>query len=110
MFDPVIQAAGMALAGFGIGMLAPNLFALAAGMGTEADRSRLFGFTKSAFFWRPAAVATRSGTVGPPCGRRDGDPGARIFRKLARPVEHRPSPGAAARPRELMHGERLDYR
>lgn len=44
---------GMTLSAFGIGMLAPNLFAIAAATGIEADRSRLFGFTKSAFFGGP---------------------------------------------------------
>jgi len=51
--DLTLMAAGMAVAGFGVGMLAPNVFAVAAGMGTEADRSRLFGFTKGAFFGGP---------------------------------------------------------
>jgi predicted MFS family arabinose efflux permease len=48
-----LMIVAMAFAGFGIGMLAPNLFAVAAGMGTEADRSRLFGFTKGAFYGGP---------------------------------------------------------
>jgi predicted MFS family arabinose efflux permease len=48
-----LATVGMAVSGFGIGMLAPNLFAVTAGMGTEADRSRLFGFTKSAFYGGP---------------------------------------------------------
>jgi MFS family permease len=48
-----LMMCGMTAAGLGAGMLTPNLFAVAAGMGTEADRSRLFGFTKSAFFGGP---------------------------------------------------------
>jgi MFS family permease len=48
-----LMMGGMILAGLGSGMMAPNLFAVAASMGTEADRSRLFGFTKAAFFAGP---------------------------------------------------------
>jgi MFS family permease len=48
-----LMIVAMAFAGFGIGMVAPNLFAVAAGMDTEPDRSRLFGFTKGAFYGGP---------------------------------------------------------
>jgi predicted MFS family arabinose efflux permease len=48
-----IAIAGLAIFGFGVGLIVPNLFSVAAAMGTEADRSRLFGFTKSAYFAGP---------------------------------------------------------
>jgi len=47
--------------------------------------------------------------VGPPCQRGGGDPGAGILREPARPVEYRPSTGAAARAPELTPGPGASY-
>jgi predicted MFS family arabinose efflux permease len=45
--------AGLTLLGLGTGMVVPNLFSIAATRGAETDRSRLFGFTKGAYFAGP---------------------------------------------------------
>jgi predicted MFS family arabinose efflux permease len=48
-----VVVTGLTLLGLGGGLVVPNLFAVAASIGSEMDRSRLFGLTKGAYFAGP---------------------------------------------------------